>query len=211
MRSLDSTPDGPWPHDMVITVEDRPHALLELLWVREAYGLRVAGEDLPPQLVDTPRSVDGVTEATRSEWQAAWPRVWRAAAVHAGRDDSPQLMERLQATANGSPERVDLLHELFGPSWREEFGDDVFDDSYRAWEQRGIDWHMGTIQERLQDSPEHRDVEALTAAWNRGLTKVVTIPCQGEFSRAVSPTALLMTDATRADSDAYRRALGSFA
>lgn len=38
MRSVHQIPGNPWPHDMTITVEDRPAPLLELLWLREAYG-----------------------------------------------------------------------------------------------------------------------------------------------------------------------------
>lgn len=60
------------------------------------------------------------------------------------------------------------------------------------------------------ESPEHRDLDALIRAWRTGLTKVVTIPCRGEFSRKITDNALLMTDATRADSSAYQRALSSF-
>jgi hypothetical protein len=38
----------------------------------------------------------------------------------------------------------------------------------------------------------------------------VTIPCRGEFFRKITDNALLMTDATRAESAAYQRALNSF-
>ena len=63
----------------------------------------------------------------------------------------------------------------------------------------------------LEDAPERRDLVALIPAWRAGLTKIVTIPCVGEYVRRLGPHGLLMTDATREDSDAYRRALGSFA
>ncbi|MFD4959575.1 hypothetical protein [Microbacterium sp. NPDC058389] len=212
MRSTNPIPGNPWPHDMAITVEDRPHTLLELLWVREAHGLRVEGDDLPPALVDTPRPAEQVAAATRAEWEQAWPRVWRGAVAHAGRNDTSELMERLQATANGSPERLALLQELFGPSWRDEFGDDVFDDeSYREWNERGTEAHRASLPTLMRIGPEHRDLDDLIGAWRAGLTKIVTIPCMGGFHRRISPTALLTTDATRADSAAYRRALTAFA
>ena len=60
------------------------------------------------------------------------------------------------------------------------------------------------------EPPEHRDLDALIRAWRAGLTIVVTIPCQGEFSRKITDNALLMTDTTRADSSTYQRALNSF-
>jgi hypothetical protein len=57
MRSLVPIPGNPWPHDMTITVQDTAQALMELLWVREAWNLHPAGDDLPPLLVDTPERV----------------------------------------------------------------------------------------------------------------------------------------------------------
>lgn len=192
---------------MTITVEDRPHALLELLWVREAYGLHVEGDDLPPLLTDTPEPIDGLTEAMRTEWEQAWPRVWHAAAAHEGRDDAPRLMEQLRRSAPASPERWEVLQQLTGPSWRDEFGDAVFDDRFREWDRLGHDRVIAAMRAPALVGPERRDLDDIIAAWHAGLTKVVTIPCVGEFDRRLSPTALLTTDAARADSASYRRAL----
>src|SRR6478752_4517100 len=187
MRSLFPDPGNPWPHDMTITVEDRPHALLELLWVREACGLRVEGDDVPPPLTDTPQPVEGIAEVTRTEWERAWPRVWRAAAAHAGRDDASRLMEELQRSALGSPKRWELLQHLTGPSWREEFGAAVFDDGFRELGQPGHDRVIAAMRAPAPIGPEHRDLDDLIAAWRAGLTKVVTIPCTGAFDRRLSP------------------------
>ncbi|WP_457098508.1 hypothetical protein [Microbacterium sp. P5_E9] len=152
-----------------------------------------------------------MSESTRAAWERAWPRLWHAIAQHAGRDQDPAQFERLHRTANGSPERLQILSELFGPSWRDEFGDVAFDDpSYLEWSERGSDKHVSSMGRRLAESPEHRDLDALIRAWRAGLTRVVTIPCHGEFFRKVTDNALLMTDATRADSAAYQRALNSF-
>ena len=52
MRSSVPIPGNPWPHDMLITVEDNPHALVDLLWIREAWNLQPAANDLPPLLSD---------------------------------------------------------------------------------------------------------------------------------------------------------------
>lgn len=215
MRSTRPIPGNPWPHEMTITVEDRPSTLLELLWVREAHDLHTDDDDdLPPLLADSPAPARGpaLTESTRATWELAWPRLWRAAARHAGLDQDPGQFQRLQQTANGSPERFQILQEMFGPSWHDEFGDAPFDDtSYREWSQRGTDDHLSSMRRPPPESPpEHRDLDALIRAWRAGLTKVVTIPCRGEFSCKVTDNALLMTDATRAESSAYRRALDSF-
>lgn len=213
MRSSRPIPGNPWPRDMGITVEDRPNALLELLWIREAHDLRLHGANLPPLLVDTPAGASGggASAAERVWWERAWPRMWHAAAEHAGRDQDPRQFERLQQTADGSTEREQILHEMVGPSWRDEFGDALFDDnSYQDWSRRGTDAHLSSMRQRMSHSPEHRDLNALIRAWHAGLTKIVTIPCEGEYSHKITPNALLITDATRNDSDSYQRALDSF-
>ena len=213
MRSGWPIPWNPWPHDMVITVEDRANALLELLWIRQAHNLHLDAADLPPLLVDTPVVATTVAASAteRAEWENAWPRLWRAAAKHAGRDNDPRQFERLQQTVSGSPERAGILREIVGPSWRDEFGDTVLDeDSYQDWSGRGADAHIASMRQRMTVSPEHRDLDALIRAWRVGLTKIVTIPCEGEYSHRIAPNALLMTDITRSDSDSYQRALDAF-
>lgn len=197
---------------MSITVEDRPHTLLELLWVREAYELQPQGEDLPPLLLDTPATVQdsAVSAETRDEWEVAWPGIWHATVAHVGRDSDPRLFEELHSTASGSTERADLLHRIVGPSWRDDFGDGVFDDSHSTWSQRGMDAHLAEMPTQLENQPERRDLPALIPAWHAGLTKIVTIPCSGEFTRRVGENALLTTAATRENSDSYRRALSTF-
>ncbi|MBE7956321.1 hypothetical protein ABTZ44_16850 [Microbacterium oxydans] len=213
MRSSAPVPGNPWPHDMSITVEDRPNTLLELLWIREAYELQPYGEDLPPRLLDVPAAVQhpAVTAKTRDEWAIAWPGIWHSAVMHAGQDSDPQLFDELHNTANGSTERADLLHRITGPDWRAHFGDNAFDDeSSSTWFQRGMDAHLAGMPTQLQAQPERRDLPALIPAWRAGLTKIVTIPCAGEFTRRINDNALLMTAATRENSDSYRHALGTF-
>lgn len=198
---------------MQITVEDRPNSLLDLLWVREAYELQPVGSDLPPKLSDTPAVVtDGAVAAeTRTAWEFRWVREWHETVAHTAREHNPELFAALRETALGSTERIELLHTITGPNWRDEFGNEPFDnDSYRDWSQRGVDTHMSRRPLRLEDHPERRDLPALVAAWEAGLTKIITIPCDGTYTQKVSPNALLITDPTRQDSDAYRAALGSF-
>jgi len=214
MRSSKPMPGNPWPHDMSITIDDRPNSLLELLWIREAYELHPAGEDLPPLLIDTPPVVGEVSlnAGARDEWEHAWADVWSAAAAHAGRDIDPRLFEAISGTANGSTERMDILRQIVGPNWRDDVGDEVFaDGSYSEWSQRGMAAHLAEMPTALEDSPERRELDALIAAWRAGLTKIVTIPCSGVFTRKVAPNALLTTNAIRNNSNDYRRALSTFA
>src|SRR4051812_35700978 len=51
MRSAGPIPGNPWPHDMVITVDDDPQQLLELLWLRDRWLLASDHPDPPPSLV----------------------------------------------------------------------------------------------------------------------------------------------------------------
>lgn len=213
MRSSEPMPGNPWPHDMQITVEDRPNSLLDLLWVREAFELQLVGVDLPPKLSDAPALVtDGaLTAETRKVWESGWARTWDATVVHAAKEHDAQLFSEMRTTALGSIERIELLRAIAGPNWRDEFGNEPFDnDSYRDWSQRGVDAHRAGRPRGLQDNPERRDLSALIPAWEAGLTKIITIPCIGTYAHKVSASALLITDRTRQESDAYRQALDSF-
>ncbi len=213
MRSSAPIPGNPWPHDMSITVDEQPQALLELLWIREAHQLRPRSEDLPPLLSDTPPVVhdSSVSPETRAEWKAAWPGIWHAVAAHAGLEMDPHLFDQLHLTADGSPQRADLLRRIVGPHWRDTFGDSALaDESYSVWSRRLSDALSASMQRPLEEHPERRDLVALVPAWRAGLTKVVTVPCAGELTRRIGDHALLMTARTRENSESYRRALGAF-
>ncbi len=205
-------PGNPWPHDMIITVDDRPHTVLELLWMREAHGLRPVGDALPPLLVDRPApAARPVDEETRERWSAAWSRVWDEVVAHAAVEPDQAVLDRLLDETLSPDERAALLRRLVGPTARDEYGDDVLDDAaYRVWERRGSEAHLATQLTTLADSPEHREVTTLAHAWRRGLEKVVTVPCRGTYVRQIGPRALLVTDEVRRDPASYRAALDSF-
>lgn len=215
MRSNASTPEGQWPHDMLITVDDQPLSLLELLWLREAYGLGPRGADLPPLLLDPPpalpRSAINIEEHEKQEWERAWPRVWHAAVAHVGEVRNPVASDELDATNDGSIERADLLRRIIGPRWRDTFGHGAFDNNwYRAWLQGQTGGNWAATRTRAEDEPEQRDLAGLVPAWRAGLIKIVTIPCLGEFTRRVGKNTLLLTAQTRQNSDSYRYALSTF-
>jgi len=161
MRSSVPIPGNPWPHDMVITVEDHPHALVDLLWIREAWNLQPAGAYLPPLLSDGSVSAHARTELSDRvrAWQDAWPSIWEACVHHAGLlIDGARLFE----AAGGSIERAELLKTLRGPSWR------------------------------------------------TGLSKIVSIPCRGSYTRIIGRHTLLVTDETREDPRRFSEALQQF-
>ncbi|HWD62851.1 MAG TPA: hypothetical protein VG369_10175 [Humibacter sp.] len=212
MLSSYPDPDNPWPHEMVLTIEDTSHELLELLWVREAWLLEPVGEDLPPALVEAPTSVtvSKRAKAPIAEWQDAWPELWHACLHHAGTPIEPRTIERLKASVLASDERVRLLTELTGPSWRDRFGGDAFTEGYARWERDFFERHRERSSLPYNEQPEPLALDALVPAWRLGLTKIVQIPCRGTFTRVVGPHGLLVTAETRANPDHYRTALEQF-
>lgn len=183
-----------------------------MLWLREAHALHPPGNDLPPLLVKAPGSAETqVDDATQERWEQDWPAMWHAVAEHAGRENDPRLFDRLDETADGSPERRQLLEQMIGPNWGDRHGREVFDDpAHLRWTRDGENRHAASQRAALADTPERRDLDALVGAWQAGLTKIVTIPCQGEHAQKLGAHGLLITVDTRAVSDSYRRALSSF-
>ncbi|GAB3807674.1 hypothetical protein GCM10028798_32660 [Humibacter antri] len=214
MRSTRPMPGNPWPHDMVITIEDTAHALLDLLWIRETWQLEPEGEDLPPVLVDTPTRVSPAQRAAAPimEWQDAWPELWHSCLQHAGKPRDHESMALLHASPLASGERARLLRKLFGASWADRFGTDAFiAGHHQKWEEAFYERHRARVSRPYDESPEFVCLDALVPAWRAGLTKIVEIPCRGTFTHILGPHSLLVTVETRADPDRYREALALFA
>lgn len=210
-------PGNPWPHEMVITVEDDSHVLLELLWIREAWGLHPAGDDLPPLLSDqfdrpaaSALPKPAMTLERIETWGAAWPTIWESCVQHAGLIRDPTQFQRLHATAGGSSEREQLLRELFGPSWREQFGDEALTGEYTAWAEARFEAQSRRLHRSVEEEPERVSLAALIVAWRAGLSKIVTIPCQGSYTRIIGAHTLLVTDETRHNAEGYSDALAGF-
>ncbi|MGA1835710.1 hypothetical protein VD659_02145 [Herbiconiux sp. 11R-BC] len=202
-------PGNPWPHDMQLTIENSPHALHELLWIREAWGLQPEGEDLPPLLSDTPAAVEGDRPGAWTDWQEAWPELWGACVAHAGIPADPTIFDRLTAATVGSSERAELLAQLVGPSWRERFGDDALTTEFNDWEAARFEELRSQVHTPAAESPEWKALDALVPAWRAGLTKLVLIPCRGSYTRPIGSAGLLLTEETRNDPARYQAALRS--
>lgn len=209
MRSTTPMEGNPWPHDVVISVDNDFYRLLELLWIREAWGLLPAGDDLPPLLVDPPARAGDPDD--RDAWEAAWPEVWEDVVSHAAVLVEPSMFEELTHSVDGSKERAELIRRLQGPTWREHFGDAAFTEEYRAWSDARFHARRDDHPRSLAESPERQSIDALIPAWRAGLSKVITVPCRGEHTRIVGGSTLLMTEATRKDPDRYAAALATFA
>lgn len=200
-----TTPSNAWPKQMEISVSVRPHRLLELLWVREAYGLHPTSD--VPLLVDPPDRLD-VTVDTDA-WSATWDTFW-AASLHREAVGVPEgFSERLSQTALSSRARSELIGSLRGPSWSETFGEHTLGEACFDWCRRQTSESPDLLQP-LEETPERISTEALTHAWEKGFTKIVTIPCRGTFFQKVDTNALLVTDETRNDADLLSTVLNNF-
>ena len=212
MRSSVPIPGNSWPHDMLLTVEDDPHALVDLLWIRETWSLKPVGDELPPLLSD--RSVGAHIETDTfgriGTWQDAWPAMWEACLNHAGRVRDEALLDQLRGTADGSDERAELLHQLIGPTWRDEFGDEAFTDQYETWNLAKFDARSRRRRQALEEEPERVSLAALIPAWHAGLSTIVVIPCLGSYTRVIGQYALIVTSETRDDPNRYTQALKQF-
>jgi hypothetical protein len=207
-------PGNPWPHEMLITIEDDSNVLLELLWIREAWELNPGGQDLPPLLADSltplPPPASAPAPDRVATWRAAWPAIWDACIHHAGLIRDSSAFERVRETAVGSHERDQMLRELFGPSWREEFGDEALPEQYAAWAEARFEAQSLRLHRSLEEDPERVSLAALIPAWQAGLTKIVTIPCRGSYTRIIGAHTLLVTEETRSKTRTYSEALAQF-
>ena len=82
----------------------------------------------------------------------------------------------------------------------ETFGEATLGEACFDWCRRQAPDSQPVLQP-LDESPERISTKALAQAWERGMTKVITIPCDGVFSQKVGNNALLITDETRHDPD----------
>ena len=207
MTEVISGGSSAWPQGMVISIENHSSPIEELLWIREAYALQPTG-DMPPPLVEPPAVVGRPDDA--AAWEAAWPELWHAAVRHASIVITRDRIDELMRTEDASPERLEALRGLRGPGWSDRFGDAALERGYGSWSEQRFETLIARPQRRLRDTPEHRSMPELIAAWQAGLTRIVAIPCQGEHTRVVSGSALLMTEGTRAEPERYAAALATF-
>lgn len=199
-------PGNPWPRDMRLTIENDSQTLHELLWIREAWALPLPLDD-PPRLVDTPQLVSRTNPAFAhyQEWTSEWARLWHACVLHAATPRDPGLLERLSHGGVDPEERIELVRQLYGPSWRERFGDAALPDAYIAWDEKVRPSELPDLA-----SPERDALNALIPAWEHGLTQIVVIPCVGDYARCVGDHGLLITATTRNTPSLYEEALRGY-
>ncbi|GAB3034821.1 hypothetical protein GCM10027052_10860 [Parafrigoribacterium mesophilum] len=204
MRSERPIPGNPWPHDMVISIDENPNNICQLLFIRSAWG--IASDVEIPMLDPMPDAgTSGMpSSASELEWSTRWKREWFRAWQWYSISDSRQrvtseLLRRLSTP--GQP-----LNPAFPPFWQGEYGDDGLDSSARDQWQRASRPEMLVA---LESTPERVCLDALIAAWNTGLETVVTLPYAGYFAQRISAKHLVVSATTRARPESYNQALAS--
>lgn len=197
MRSSHPDPSNPWPHDMVLRI-DEPRELTSLLFVREAWRLPI--DDVPaldgaPDVGTSARPAGlGDAEAVerwRAEWMLAWPRI--AVLREAMRaPDEEEMMRRLREIAVAMQAAEDLSAEA-----------GIDREAFEAW-------HATLHDDRrlpLAEHPERICVTALADAWRTGLESIVQLPYAGYSAERIDAATLVVSRTARHDPELYRRAL----
>jgi hypothetical protein len=207
MRFTEQAPDNPWPQDMVIRVDETPHHLTILLFIRQAWG--IAAEADVPRLDPLPdigasRLPDS---AGKSEWEARWHRAW-ARAWDWYTVEQPGLPTPEQIRAVSRPGQG--LNPVIPPFWQADYGWAGIDlDAYNNWERQCSPHAYAPPRRSAAASPEPRSLPALIAAWEGGLDSVIVLPYAGYFARRITNRHLAVSAAARNDPESYSRALGT--
>ena len=211
MRFTEPMPHNPWPHDMVIRVDDNPQHLTVLLFIRQAWGI-AAGTDVPA-LSPVPEGGASRLPAVpdRNAWEVRWHRAWeRAWDWYAVQEPDPTVRPTPGYIREFSRPGRDL-NPLIPPFWQTEYGWEGIDgDAYRDWQGQCRPQAHGQPPRKAADSPEPQSLPALVAAWRNGLDTVVVLPYAGFFARRITNRHLAVSAETRNDPAGYTQALESW-
>jgi hypothetical protein len=203
MRSTEPIPGNPWPHDMVLSI-DQPHHLQLLLFIREAWD--VGSDTAVPPLDPVPDVGSSAMPGTASRaewkrrWQNEWARAWDWYNVH---DPSarPTQADLVALWRPGQP-----LHPALPPRWDVEYGmDGVDQEAFTAWSMR----LQPPLGQPFAETPERVSLPALIPAWQTGLQCIIVLPYAGHFAKRITPRHLAVSPSTRADDEQYSRALAT--
>lgn len=212
MRSSIANKRNPWPRDMVIGVGD-DNELMALLYLRHAWQLN-SEVDLP-SLDPLPASGDSIRPFTVSleewnrRWMEAWTRTWD---WYRGTDGQRRAAQQAVQESNpwpGEEEPPEWVLELWAKTqqgWSAAYGLDGIDTTaYNRWRAH---LRPDPLLPR-RNSPEHRSLPALIAAWKSGLKSVTLLPYRGYYAERVSAKHLMVSIAARSDPASYSQALAT--
>lgn len=208
MMYRDRVPDNPWPHGMAISVDDTPHHLTVLLFIRDAWKLE-ADADVPrleplPD-VGTSRIPDSATPA---EWEARWRRAWGRAWDWFSVEEPDPTIHPTPGYLREASQPGHGLDPLVPPFWQAEHGWEGIDaGAYTAWEMACSPEAFFPSRRSAAELPEPQSLPALIAAWENELDTVIVLPYQGYFARRITARHLAVSAVTRNEPTAYSRAL----
>ena len=210
MRSMTPMPGNPWPHDMVLYIDD-DHVLEDLLWVRHALRLAPVGDEVPPAIWNGPALPDEALSASQaaaaaSLWLDAWHERIAGLIAQDERRASPEFVRMASDPAVSQLELERAIRKLSGSTrWPRT------PEQSEAWREPLSAWRDSLHEHAHERDPEREIVGVTAAAWRRGLEHIIELPIVGEYTRTLSHRTLMVTSTTRADPEAYARALESFA
>lgn len=208
MRYWDPVPETAWPHGMAIRVDDTPHHLTILLFIRDAWHI-AADADVPglEPLPDagTSQLPDSATpEEREARWHHAWGRAWEWYSVE---EPDPTIHPSPGHLRSVSQPGHDL-DPLIPPFWQAVYGWEGIDaDAYNAWQWASGPQAYAHARRSAAELPEPQSLPALIAAWENGLDTVIVLPYRGFFARRITARHLAVSAATRNEPAAYSRAL----
>lgn len=183
---------------MAIRVNDLPHNLTLLLFVRQAWSI-APDMDIPPLSPEPdcgqsslPKSADVATWDHR--WRTAWHQAWSWYEIEdPTHHPTPAEMREF---SNSSQE----LNPFIPPFWTQQYGSEGLDQgAYQAWEQR--------LMPKFPQDAEPRSLQELIPAWKSGIDTIIVLPYNGYFAQRLTRRHLVVSAETRNNPEQYSRAL----
>lgn len=201
-------PGRTWPQGMAIRVDETPHQLSVLLFIRHAWEVAV-DVDVPRLDPQPDVGFSRIPEtAAPAEWDARWRRAWKRAWDWYSVEESDPTIHPTPEYIRAASQPGHGLDPLIPPFWQADHGWAGIDaGAYTAWEMACSPEAFFPSRRRATDSPEPQSLPALTAAWESGLDTVVVLPYEGYFARRITARHLAVSAATRNEPAAYSRAL----
>lgn len=191
-------PENPWPQDMAIRVNDLPHNLTLLLFVRRAWSI-APDMDIPhlspePDCGQSslPKSADVATWDRR--WRTAWHQAWSWYEIEdPTHHPTPAEMREFSDSSQG-------LNPFIPPFWTQQYDSEGLDQgAYQAWEQR--------LMPKFPQDAEPRSLQELIPAWKSGIDTIIVLPYKGYYARRLTRRHLVVSAETRNNPEQYSRAL----
>ncbi len=200
MRWSKPRPENPWPQDMAIRVNDLPHNLTLLLFVRQAWSIAPPDMDIPASKSRTRlRSIQSAQISRRRHmdhrWRTAWNQAWSWYEIE-DPTHHPTPAEMREFTDSSQE-----LNPFVPPFWTQQYGSEGLDQgAYQAWEQR--------LMPKFPQDAEPRSLQELIPAWKSGIDTIIVLPYKGGyFAQRLTRRHLAVSAETRNNPEQYSRAL----